>query len=526
MPTKGTRGTFNVHRVLLDKEGKLLSWFNPQQLAYDHVMWLAWDFIKNKVPVEDNGLKTYLTYPKFDRSPPFRGLDYCHHPGELYGYFVDSLLSYYPYSGDRSLINIVQEMLDYHIDHGLTPADWDWPNVPFSASDAGATQYQGADESRYEDNQPGKGDGVGVIASDKVGELGVAYLYFFKLTGKEKYLKMAVACANAIASHLRPGDADHSPIPFRVYAWNGIVREEYSSNMIGAVKLFDELIHLKHPSKQSYKKARDKLWEWLLAYPMRNNKWKGYYFDNMLDPRDENRDQVSAMETARYILQHPEMDPDWHNHVPRLINWVELTFGQEEWGAQSIKEQLWCFGPMGSHTARFASICALWYEKTGDEAYKEKAYRTFNYATYLAAENGVIDVSLKICRDDKGNYTEAGDPSFNDAWFSVGYADYVKHFMAGLGSIPEWAPKDENHLLRSSSIITNIQYSDKQISYKTFDSDSIEVLRLNFTPHRVTADNRTLNQSQNLDQQGWSWDTKLGVLRVHHKESTNIQVKG
>ncbi len=29
MATKGVRGTLNVHRVLLDKEGKLLSWFNP-----------------------------------------------------------------------------------------------------------------------------------------------------------------------------------------------------------------------------------------------------------------------------------------------------------------------------------------------------------------------------------------------------------------------------------------------------------------------------------------------------------------
>ena len=51
----------NGHRVVLDSQGKLLSWVEPQERAYDHVVRLGWEFILNKVPVESNGLKTYLT---------------------------------------------------------------------------------------------------------------------------------------------------------------------------------------------------------------------------------------------------------------------------------------------------------------------------------------------------------------------------------------------------------------------------------------------------------------------------------
>lgn len=506
---KKLKDTLDEHQVILDKEGKLLSWFDPQQLAYDHVMWLAWDFIKNKVPTENNGLKTYLAYSTFDRNPPFRGGDWPHDQGELYAGFVDSLVSYYPYFGDHSLISIVQEMLDYCIKHGLTPADWDWANVPFASSDAGATEYQGAHEYHYDPYRPGVGDGIGVIEVDKVGELGLAYLTFFKLTGKQRYLKVAIDCANGLASHVRPGDADHSPLPFRVYAWNGVVREEYTSSMISSVRLFDELIRLKYDSVKNYKKARDLLWSWILAYPMRNNKWKGSFSDIPLDPHNRNRDPISAMKTAQYTLQHPEMDPDWESHVSRIINWTELTFGEEFWGVQAIHEQLWWFLRMGSHTARFAALCALWYEKTGDETYKEKAYRAFNYATYFARENGVI---LDVFEKHKVT------------WFADGYADYVRHFMAGLGSIPEWAPTEKSHLLRSSSIITDIEYTDKQVNYKTFDPDALEVLRLNFTPSRIIADGEVLKPCADLGQSGWNWDPKLSVLRIHHKRAVNIQV--
>jgi hypothetical protein len=44
-----------------------------------------------------------------------------------------------------------------------------------------------------------------------------------------------------------------------------------------------------------------------------------------------------------------------------------------------------------------------------------------------------------------------------------GYADYIRHFMSGLASVPAWAPKDQDHLLRSTSVVRSIFYQPHRI---------------------------------------------------------------
>jgi hypothetical protein len=60
--------------------------------------------------------------------------------------------------------------------------------------------------------------------------------------------------------------------------------------------------------------------------------------------------------------------------------------------------------------------------------------------------------------------------------------------MAGLGSIPEWAPPDETHLVRSSSIVTTVEIGADSLSYATFDQAARDVLRLTRAPSRVEID--------------------------------------
>ena len=94
---------------------------------------------------------------------------------------------------------------------------------------------------------------------------------------------------------------------------------------------------------------------------------------------------------------------------------------------------------MGSHTARFASVLALWHERTGDPVAREKAFRSFNWASYMCDRRGVVRVG----------------PLEASHWFSDGYGDYIRHFMVGMGAVPDWAP-GEDHLLRSSSVVTDV----------------------------------------------------------------------
>ena len=250
--------------------------------------------------------------------------------------------------------------------------------------------------------------------------------------------------------------------------------------------------------KTEYLEARNKVWQWLQDFPMKNNIWKGYFEDIRIDNENFNRDQLSPMETARYILEHRSQVSDWQEKVARLICWVKETLGaQPFFGAIPIHEQKFCHFVMGSHTARFASICAQFAELTGERIFREMAIRSFNWASYMANEDGTVTVGI-----DRPDY-------YNQCWFTDGYFDYIPHFLDGMAALPEKAPANENHMLRSTSVIQQISYQPKVIHYQCFESKSNQRLRLNFFPRKVTADGKVLSKKEKLDEEsGW----KIGQI--------------
>jgi hypothetical protein len=60
--------------------------------------------------------------------------------------------------------------------------------------------------------------GKGYTQPDKAGSFGIELVKMYQLTGKRNYLDAAVAIANTLAKHTKPGDADNSPLPFKVNA--------------------------------------------------------------------------------------------------------------------------------------------------------------------------------------------------------------------------------------------------------------------------------------------------------------------
>jgi len=509
---------FNTHTVVLDGNGKLLSWVEPQDKAYDRVVRLAWDFLLNKVHVEPNGLKSYYTYCCIDGTT-MKGGAWPHNPAGLFAMLADSGSAYYGYSGDRRVVDLVKGLLDHQLAHGTTPANWKWGNMPYASSDHGAKEFRGAHESDYDKKRPGRGDGVGGIEPDKAAELGAGYLKFYELTGETRYRDAAIAIANTLAKNVRPGSSEKSPWPFRVYAETGVAREEYASDEIAMVRLFDELIRLNLGEIKQYKAARDIAWQWLLEVPMKNNVWAQYFEDIPIMDKLWNFNQYAPMETARYILDHPQADPEWRTHVSALITFVENTFAVDiegykgvEWGANTISEQLDYKFKMGSHTSRYASVVARWAELTSDSESKVKALRSLNWATYMCREDGVVNDQPKL--DENG------------IWFSDGYGDYIRHFIYAMGAQPEWSPSGEDHLLRSTSIVREIKYSSGTISYSTFDNHAIEVLHVSFVPKFVTAGDKSLPKRSDLNSPGWTFDAAHNVLRIRHDDSSSVKISG
>ena len=507
------------HPIRVDASRKLLAW-TPGDSPYARVARLAWTALETKFPVQDNGVPTWLAWSRFDPDN-LGGINWPHNPASLYAMLTDGALLWYEFSGDQAAVDLARRGLDWSLDHGTTPADWDWARVPYASANAGDVDYRGADDEWCD--FCGRGDGVGVIEPDKVGELGFAYLQMHEASGDARYRDAAIACADALAAHVRDGDDRHSPWPFRVYAQTNVVREEYSSNVVGAVTLFDELGRLGIGDVDAYARARAAAVEWMMRVPLKNDAWSGYFedIDIQSDPA-ANPNQYSALRTARWLLAHRDADPAWRDHAAHLLAWAAQTFGGDtatergtQWGATVMSEQGADMAKMGSHTARFGATLALWSEATADADARERAFRSLNWATYVCREDGIVKV---------------GEDSNEGWWFSDGYGDYVRHFLAAMGAVPQWAPARENHLLRSTSIVNHVEYGPgaaARVAWTTFDVDSTETLRLVAWPASVTVGGTALAERDDLDDEGFVAEPLVVggiVLRVRHTHPGEVVV--
>src|SRR5689334_3722093 len=69
-----TRFQQNTHRVVLDTDGKIVPWYQPQQMAYDQFIRQRWNFIKTRVP-KAPGPSPRADYPAYYFYCAFRPVD-------------------------------------------------------------------------------------------------------------------------------------------------------------------------------------------------------------------------------------------------------------------------------------------------------------------------------------------------------------------------------------------------------------------------------------------------------------------
>jgi hypothetical protein len=501
------------HPVQLDAQGKLLPWPMADNIGYSyasHVLtqWqILWDQHNRQ------RLHYYYCCFDFDRTTfeMFPDPHWANSTGYLRAMLQGFIERLYPYTGDARMLTFLQDFVDYELEHGLTPANYAWAQVPYASADPGAREYHGW-----------SAHGTDYIEPHVVGEDGYAYLRLYEMTGNAKYLQAAIRCANALVKNYKAGDENNSPWPVRCFARDGKTGTPpmgpYSANVIEPIMLFDELIRIGQGDVTSYTKVRHDAWDWFQKYPLTNNVWVGYFEDVV--PSMGNMNQVIPLEFARYVLLHPDKDPQWREHATRLIEWVKTTPRWPKYivhGATVTTEQgngveFCCNQPnqcCDSHTARLAAVEALYFAKTGDESYREAAFRSFNWVTYF-----------------QGLSAGAATPFGPQWWFTDEFADGPRRVMDAFWAVPEWSPDTESHLVGSSSVVTRIHYARGSVVYSTFDNESTDVLRLDFSPESITADGQPLTARKNLDQPGFTFDGKTHVLRIRHNNARNISIQG
>jgi len=499
--------------VQLDSGGKLLPWPMPEDTGYSY----SSHFLTQWSILLDQYNRQRIHYfhccfdfdrTTFEMQPDWHWANSTAYLRAMMQGFIERL---YPYTGDANTITFLQDFIDYELENGLTPENYAWARVPYTSANPGDHRYTGW--SRH---------GEDYIEPHVVGEDGYGYLRFYETTGNTKYLRAAIRCGDALVKNYKAGDAQTSPWPVRCYARDGKVEGHgmgpYTANVVEPIMLFDELIRLDQGDVAAYRRVRQAAWDWLQKYPMKNNVWVGYFED--VTPSMGNMNQVIPLEFAGYVLLNPEKDLEWRDHARKLIDWVKTTPKWPKYvvhGATVTTEQgngttFCCAEPnqcCDSHTSRLAAVEALYFARTGDAAYKEQAFRSFNWVTYF-----------------QGMPEGAHTPFGNQWWFTDEFSDGPRRLMDAFWAVPEWAPADESHLVGSSSVVTKIAYGKGSVTYSTFDPASTDVLRLNFAPDSVWAGGRKLERRTDLTQEGYTLDDGTHVLRIRHERSRDIDIQG
>ncbi|PWT95985.1 MAG: hypothetical protein C5B52_16715 [Bacteroidetes bacterium] len=497
------------HDIKTDSKGNIISWFDDEPgKAWSQVVmltWHFWDTMRNDV----NGIPYYMNHqvwkPGIDDS---RGIG-----GDQLAMALSSWNLLYGFCGDERIKQNMTFIIDYYLTHSLSPPTASWPNIPYPYNTFVLSgRYDGDMILGKDFTQP-----------DKAGSFALELLQFYKMVtprrfprGTESsYLKAVIDIANTLAAHVKEGDENNSPLPFKVNALTGVVGRlknnkgngldagpsNYTTNWSATLDLFEDLQNMNVGDMALYKRALNIILKWMKKYPLQNQKW-GPFFEDVPGYSDT---QINAVTFAQYMMRHPDYFPEWKKQVKEILNWVHHTLGNRKWekyGVIVTNEQTAYQVPGNSHSARQASAELQYAASTNDTIYVDNSIRELNWATYM------VDV------DGKNRYPD------DENWLTDGYGDYIRHFLRAMAAMPRLAPTDENHLLLTTSTLQQIHY-DEDIKYSTWDSVGTEIFRLAKKPTNVSFDDKPVGKGTFQ----WTPLEKGGILTVNRLSSTHVTLE-
>ena len=499
--------TIQYHPVRVNKsDGSILPWFSPDiGKSYDTTLMLVWDFW-NKMEKDSNGLKYYMNHQVWKPEHDMRGLG-----GDQINMALSSWTLLYAYTGYPEIVENMRYLADTYLGRSLSEPEDEWPYIPYPYNtDIHSGIYDGDMRNGKHITQP-----------DKAGSFGYELINLYKITGEFKYLDAAIRIAGTLASHVEAGDSLKSPLPFRVNAKTGetgslfdnmgsgkkVRAALYTANWTGTMMLFEELAKRDQDKKEIYEKSYKVILDWMKEYPLKTNKW-GPFFEDIPGWSDT---QTNAISFAMFILNHKDLFQTWREDVKGIIDWTYRELGNHEYEKYKVvvmNEQTVYRVPGNSHSSRQASVELMYAELTGDTSFTTNAIRTLNWATYTVASDG----RNRYIRDD--------------IWLTDGYGDYVRHYLRAMAAMPELAP-DENHILRSTSVVRSVEYKTNQVSFTTFDKTGEALLRLISKPKGINVNGDKLKKGDSGIVNSWNWSPlgKGGIVTINYSGSDRVVIR-
>ena len=431
----------------------------------------------------------------------------------------NGLVDYYRYTGDPAAIAHLTYMADFIIDHSLTPPDHAWPGMFISVPTKGKAY--------------GNADPHGMIQLDICASVGRGLLRVYQLTGNPRYFETAKHWGDLLALHC---NLSPNANPWPRYANPEDVKwgmEENGNKQTGGVTMIlaflDELIRLGHHGEaNALIKARDAGRRYLSANLLPvwsvNSTW-GHYLWDWINPM---QNCVTTPDAASYLIEHPQDFPNWRNDARNILTLffnrtsVDESSGSDVYsGAWAYPETVLCCGrSLWYSPLDLAPTLAEWAAQTGDAWARELAYRQLVLQTYDIHETGVSEDNI-----DSGVLV-------NGEWFNIAHPMPLRFLLEAMGWLPEeLGPSRENHIMRSTAVVTAVRYGAGQIQYSTFDAppETTEVLRLAFMPDRIMADGEMLKKQSNLRDNGYTvkeLPNGDSIIAIRHDGFTTISLLG
>jgi hypothetical protein len=427
-----------------------------------------------------------------------------------------SQTDFYRYSGDPAAIGIITLAANNAIDNCQTPVDHPWPRFFISCPTKGKAYRQA--------------DPHGFIQLDISAYVGSGMVRAYKITGTERYWETAKHWADLLAEHCNhtPGES-----PWPRYANPEDITFQHSNIQAGSVVLMcrflNDVIETGYRGKDdSLAKARDAGEKYLRDTLL--PKWNAVdTFGHAYWDWDHTTYGFGvATFVCQYLMDRRDVFPGWKNDVRNIMTlaFCRLSVNPESMGdvysgAWAFPEAHNCCGkslqyPITASAAVFARYGAL----TNDPWAKEVARRQVILWTYDAHETGVIEDLV-----DGGTYVAA-------IWFSCGHTWPFKCLLDHMSWQPELTGASrENHIVRTSAVVTDVRYGKGKIAYRTFDAiaPSEDVLRLAFVPKSISADGKPLQKKETLSENGYAVKPLPNgdcIVTIRHDGCKSVVVEG
>ena len=429
-------------------------------------------------------------------------------------YVMLGLVSYYRYTGDPAAIAHISMINDVVLRHSQTGPEHPWPRFLISVPSRGEPY--------------GEANPHGMMQLDITGLYGLALVQAYELTGNKEWFDTARHWADVLAEKRcrKPG----AP-PWNRYAnpedviWNDV----QTGGVVMLLSFLDEVIRAGYTGPDnSIVQARDAgrayLQGTLLPLWLQNDTWGREYWDWVHEVQGESQSEM----VPRYLMANPDAFPSWRADARNIASLYLQRASVSPESMGGVYSGAWAY-PEGAGccrrsldyaTMQVGAAFAEYGVRADSEWGRELARRQFLLATYDCHDTGVVEDGMD------GGVVEAG------GWFQIAHGLPLKYVLDGIAWLPAaLGANRENHIVRSSSVVSHVVYERGRVSYTVFDApkNTVDVLRLAFRPNRIAANEQDLEPRPGLDANGYTLEPLPNedcLVSIRHDGRTRIVIEG